>query len=515
MSTFLQFFLVWTCLLIVHFPSLTDPAYWDTILGSFHQAIWLKNNHFDQIGLCRSEPSYTMGGPKVYTNSIYPLVQAVLMTWIPNVKVFLVFNHLAQIGFSAGAVVAFFHIVKRMMPPLCAGIFTGILASLPMFHTLTSTINMDMPTVFFSVLAMLLYTRKQFGSMIIALIIGVLIKQSIAIGIIAFTFLSFVRISNRTELKWSLLLLIPFLLSFWNYFVAYFLEPKDLTVTELSMKVSDWVFDPKKIYDHIELLFGCVPDQTVLLVSTLVASVLYGTVFLILFIRTAVVTQTEKIKALRNFVAEREIILLSAAMIFGFAVLYYSMNINLPRYSIWVYPFELLFVAALLRKAPIVLAVLSVIVILANIINHDGYLYRLQDKAPLYGYAMYLERSMEFRDDLICNQKMAEMAEEKLQGVDIVTCWPFTHMLSAPEFGYIKKPLSIVCVNMGAELGLPGLHVPPVKEWLKNRGSTPKPYVFISTVSNFFGPILFDPQKHNLVLRIDHRDRFIWVFQEK
>ncbi len=40
---------------------------------------------------------------------------------------------------------------------------------------------------------------------------------------------------------------------------------------------------------------------------------------------------------------------------------------------------------------------------------------------------MYLERSMEFRDDLICNQKMTEIAKEKLQGVDSVTCWPFTH----------------------------------------------------------------------------------------
>jgi hypothetical protein len=39
--------------------------------------------------------------------------------------------------------------------------------------------------------------------------------------------------------------------------------------------------------------------------------------------------------------------------------------------------------------------------------------------------------------------------------------------------------------------------------------------VFISTVSNFFGPIMFDPGRHNLVLRIDHRDRFIWVFQDK
>ncbi len=63
---------------------------------------------------------------------------------------------------------------------------------------------------------------------------------------------------------------------------------------------------------------------------------------------------------------------------------------------------------------------------------------------------------MEYINDLRCNQRMSELAGAQLHDVDIVTCWPFTHMLAAPEFGYVEKPLSLVCVNMGAEFGASG-----------------------------------------------------------
>ncbi len=113
------------------------------------------------------------------------MIQALAMTVIPSVKAHLVTNHLFQIFFSTGTLLAFYHVLRQFWASSYALIYTGFFASFPMFHCLTATINMDMPTLFFSLLATYFYLRKWRGLMVIALIAGVMTKQSIAIGVIA------------------------------------------------------------------------------------------------------------------------------------------------------------------------------------------------------------------------------------------------------------------------------------------------------------------------------------------
>ena len=347
-------------------------------------------------------------------------------------------------------------------------------------------------------MAVWLYVKKQYYAMIAALIVSVLVKQSAAVAIIAILILSTIRIASRRDLQWVPLLLIPMSLAFASQFFSL-IEPKELSVSEMTMSVSDWILKPSAVIERIGTLLALVPDQTVLLLLSAIAGCVYGIVVLILLAWRFIDKRIQKISDLQAFVSQRELPLLCAAVIIGFTILYYSINIILPRYSIWVFPFELIFAACFLRKTPRFLAILSVLLIGLNIVNHCGYVYRLISPAPLHGFAMYLERSMEYRDDLICNQRMALSAEKQLQECDIVTCWPFAHMLAAPEFGYVKKPLSVVSVNMQ---GLPALKVPHVSTWIQNRGTPPRPVVFISTISNFFMPMQFNPQAHRMVEEI-------------
>ncbi len=510
-SASLQFFILWGFLLVFHFVSLMDPAYWDTIIGSFHQAIWLKDNQFNHYELCRTMPASFFGGPKVYTISLYPLVQAILMKISPNIPLFLLVNHIVEMAMCAGTVVILLSLLKRILNPLNAYLVTGIWLSFPMFHVMAATINMDLPACFFSLLAVLLYVRKQYSWMVIALIVGILTKQSVAVSIIAILFLSLVRLSNRTDLKWVLLLLVPLLLACSNPIVGL-IEPKELCGSESTMIVSDWLFHPSIIYERIKTLFTFVPDQTVLLLLAFACSILYGIIALVNLVRKSLEKTPNRVANVQAFIGQREIPLLCSAMIIGFTLLYYSISILLPRYTIWVMPYELILFAVLLRKTPKILMVVSVIMISINVVNHSGYLYRLVGPDNLQGYAMYLERTMEYRDDLICNQKMVEFAEKNLQECDILTCWPFTHMLAAPEFGYVKKPMSVVSVN---GLGLVALHVPHIKTWLADPARKPKPVVFISTFSNYFMPIQFDPQIYRLVEQITYKNRTIQVFQAK
>jgi hypothetical protein len=507
-----NFAIVFVLLLLIHYSSLAAPPYWDTILGSFHQAIWLKNNDFNQWELCRSMPSYTMGGPKVYTNSIYPMIQAVMMACIPNITVFLVLNHVVQLLLAALSIVVLHALFKSILNPRNAVLATGVWASFPMFHSMSATINMDLPVCFLTLLGVLMYLRKQYAAMLVAIVAAVLVKQSAAVAIIAISFLSLIRVSNRTELKYLLLLIFPLALSFSHVFIAWFIEPKELTVTEQTMKVSDWIFNPGAILERLWTLVWLVPDLTVLLVISFLASIIVGIVFLIrLGMRFSAKLKNQSTD-IRGFIDQQEIPLLCSAIIVGFTLLYFSLGIILPRYAIWVFPYVIILIALLLKKFPRVFAVVSVIWICMNVANHSGALYRLVSPEPLHGFAMYLERSMEFQNDLVCNQKMAIEAEKNLKDFDVVTCWPFTHMLAAPEFGYLKTPLSVVSANGP---GLPALNVPHASTWLQNRGPTPRPVVFISTISNFFMPLQFNPQIHNLAGRIEYEGRFINVFQEK
>jgi Dolichyl-phosphate-mannose-protein mannosyltransferase len=511
LSVTLQFVLLYVGLVVLHFSTLMDPVYWDTIIGSFHQAIWLKDNHLNQYELCRTMPASFFGGPKVYTISLYPLVQAVLMKILPNIPTLLLLNHLAEMAMSAGTVVILHAILRRVLNPWNAILVAGIWLSFPMFHTMVATINMDLPASFFTLLAVLLFIKNQRGWMVVALIVGVLTKQSVAVAIIAIMILTIVRIANRSQLKWSLLLVFPLVLACSNPIVGL-IEPKELCGSESTMIVSDWLFHPSVIFDRIKVLFTFVPDQTVYLLAAFLGSIVYGFVSLFGLVKEGLKKVPNRIAHLQSYLGERELPLLCAAMIIGFTLLYYAISIILPRYTIWVMPYELILFAFLLRKTPKILATASIIVIAVNVVNHSGYLYRVVGPNNLQGYAMYLERSMEYRDDLICNQKMAEFAEKNLQECDILTCWPFTHKLAAPEFGYVKKPLSVVSIN---GLGLVALGVPHISTWQADPTRKPKPYVFISTYSNYFMPILFDPQKHRLIHQIVYKHRTIEIFQQK
>jgi hypothetical protein len=506
----LQFLGIWLLLLVLHFNALADPVYWDTILGSFHQAIWLKDNQFDHLEMCRTIPSYAMGGSKVYTNSLYPLVQAMLMAAIQNVTVFLVVNHLVELMFAAGIVTVLVALLRRRLQVLNVIFVAAVLFSFPMFHSMAATINMDLPACFFTLLAIWLYERKLLVAAVVALVVGVLIKQSVAVAILAFTIFSVIRIARLSDLKFLLLMMIPLALSFLGYFIS-FIEPKELAISEIQLTLSDWLLKPEVIWDRLAVLVMLVPDQTVLLGLSFLVSIIYGAVLLFNLARKCWKGPFQ-LSSLQAFVVEREIPLLCSAMIIGFTILYYAMNIILPRYLIWVFPVQLLLFAILLRRTPRILSTLCVLVVAFNVVNHSGYIYRLISPAPLNGFAMYLERSMEYRDDLICNQKMAKFAEEKLQECDVLTCWPFTHILADPSFGYVEKSLAVVSVNGP---GLPALRVPHVSAWLKSPDRKPKPIVFISTMSNFFTPLQFDPQRHHLVQEIVHRNRRIYVFQEK
>ena len=87
-STPLIFFVyVFSFLCLIKLEVLLYPPYGDAIGGPFAEGWWLFKHHFDYLGLLH-EPSYALGGARVYFFSLYPTYLALLLKLIPKISVF-------------------------------------------------------------------------------------------------------------------------------------------------------------------------------------------------------------------------------------------------------------------------------------------------------------------------------------------------------------------------------------------------------------------------------------------
>ncbi len=80
--------------------------------------------------------------------------------------------------------------------------------------------------------------------------------------------MSLLELRSILDLKWFVPIGIPLMLCFLSNFVAYFIEPKELSLTEQTINVSEWITDPMTIIRRIENQFAVVPDHVVLQVGT-------------------------------------------------------------------------------------------------------------------------------------------------------------------------------------------------------------------------------------------------------
>ena len=68
-------------------------------------------------------------------------------------------------------------------------------------------------------------------------------------------------------------------------------------------------------------------------------------------------------------------------------------------------------------------------------------------------YHVLLERSLEYRNDLKLNRRLARLLEEKYKGYTIGAPFIVAQMLAFPELGYVQSPLDVVVYGMPITYG--------------------------------------------------------------
>ncbi len=485
-----RFFLsVFGFLLVTKLETLLNPVYGgDAITAVFAEAIWLARHNFDYLQLYH-EPTYVMGGPRVYLLNIYPGFLALLMKLLP-VKLFLLTVHTYVLAMSA-AVVAFFHeIAKKIFTRKTSLLAATALLAMPIFLSQSELINMEMPVLFFTFLSAYFCVERKWAPATAFAVTAGLVKGS---GLIAsaavFTVCLIIVIFDRKERRRVKVLL-------WGVGnIVYGLALAFL---------ANLVHNQQTVIGFIKPFAAVVRAHTVLYVYLLCLLVFAG--LLVRQYRRQKTGGLTVSKLLYRHHAE--------IVMFVFAgmwmMLYLNFTVMLARYKLLVYPFNLFCVCVALkmtlRDEWLQRAALGLLIVVACLSSY-GWLETEKDDF----HYIQIERSLEYRNVLNRDLKLAGLLEDKYRGRPVAAPSVIAQFLRLPELGYVRKPMDVTIYSMSCTYG-------GIKEFAGLKGMDLSRTVWVGyhdaiseTVKDLFAyPV--DPQDRVLGA-VEHGDRKVTLFQ--
>ncbi|MFA5088706.1 MAG: hypothetical protein WC552_06700 [Candidatus Omnitrophota bacterium] len=409
------------------------PPYGDAIGGPFAEGVWLFRNGFNYLGLFH-EPRYIDGGPSVYVFSIYPTYLAILMAVFRSSRCFLVVNHLLVFAFAAVIAALFRSILLRIFTPKTSLLLVIFFLSLPLFHSQVEAINMEMFLLFLvmSSVYSLINGKIQTASF---WAVAAAFTKGYGVIICGTVFLSSIllfAVSPGRRDRWKFLFWGSWaaasaaLAVFLAYIVAYQFTPQSVTSI-----LSGWPSLKNTIIFPLYLL-SCV-------------------FYLSSFIKGLWRVKREG-GSVQSF-WERNIIPLVMFSLAGLWFLFFLNHFAVsPRYSLVLLPFLLfavLFVVALFHPFQKFINPALIGLIVFSLICSYGNIY-----PPFGGYNYVLqERSLEYRNDLLLNIKVAQEIEEKYASFTIGAPFILAQILALPELGYVHQKLDVMIYGMRCTYG--------------------------------------------------------------
>lgn len=421
---------VFLFLILTKFFVLFYPPYGDAIGGPFAEAIWLKENHFNYAGLLH-QPGYAQGGPKVYFFTIYPGFLALLMTILPHIKMFLAVNHLIVFGLSAVIVAVSREIMRKVFEPPVALLSSILILFLPLFQSQSEAINMEIPTLFFSILAVYYLVNHRFGWAMAMAMSGALIKGH-AVSICAVVFMAavcqfFISEDKSKGIKDLIFGLCSIVFGFLVVGVKFFLKDQHASAGMIR-PLAGW---PSLVGMGMFYLY-------IICLSIFIGVIIWE-----------VKGHWHGMKSIMEKYYISGINFLAAGMWFALFLNFFAVS---PRYRLLAAPFLvfcLIFTIVLfVRKVRAVQAIL-IFLIMFSCVTSYGFLHSPKESDD----AVILERSLEYRNDLKMYMRLARFFENNFQGYTIGAPFIVAQMLAMPQMGYVQSPKDVVLYGMNCVYG--------------------------------------------------------------
>jgi hypothetical protein len=417
-------------LLVSKWPVLTYPFYGDAIGGPFAEALWLADHQFNYAALFQ-QPGYSQGGARVYGLSLYPTFLALLLKLIPSTKVFLIVNHLIVFAMTAGIAVMLRSLAQKAFKNSSMANLTAILfLAIPIVQSQSEAINMEMPSVFFSVLSVYFLANKQLLPATLYALLATFIKGHALIAGVLVLFISGVLFFFDEKWKGRWLSLALGLLAISGAFVKvgskFFLKDQHASAGMIQ-------------------LFAGWPSLKGMTIFYLYLVLLIG--LLILAMKSLLLVKKPWPEIRKSIFQVYYIDILMVLMAGLWFLLFLNFFAVSPRYRLLAAPFLVftlaVFISRWLKNQKIACAVIGGAVLLATVTS-----YGLWHQPVLTHDHVILERSLEYRNDLKLNKKLVKIIQQQYPKFTIGAPFLTAQMLAIPELGYVNEPLDVVVYGM-------------------------------------------------------------------
>ena len=470
-------------LIVANVRYLFAPPYWDAIVGSFTEAIWLKHHHFDYFALWTEQLPYLQGGPAVYLYSIMPTVYAVALSLFSPEIAFLLL-HLLTLACAALVFAVSVRLLSELRSPIIA--FALCIAALinPIFSGQTAAINMEMPLAAATLLSVYALYRQRYLATMLWACGAFLIKESALILALALTVFTVVQlIMKRTRFQD-----ITLPLSGKN--IAMLFGPTAFAVlVKLAFSVAyPYTFEGASLADRI--------DKFIYRASFLFPDVALLLPIIAVFVIIAIVTRRKQTPS-GEFRKRFAVGLLLAIFVAGFWLGFVMYRNALPRYIVFVL-FPMVILTGLVVPWRNITVLIASALLLWGTANQTGAFL----PAPSFAVSRsgeILERSREYLLDQKADMQLCRELEQHYADRIIAAKYPFLHMLTWPELGYVKKPLP----HVAAVTLVPNFL--PVKPYDPATMNKHRP-IFIFAPNQFeftTQPILIPPQEKTVIFQDD------------
>ena len=429
------------------------PPYGDTASGPFIEALWLVHHHFDYFGLSQ-QPLFVKGGPKIYLFSVYPTYLAMTMKLIPSVKIYYALHHLFTFIFASVAVVYVRKFFGKITDAKTALLGAILFLSLPLVQSQVEQINMEIPLLMLSVWSVYYLLEKRLWPAVLMAVLAIAVK---GVGIVIAATVGFVSlllffIDDKLKFRWS----------------TFLVGLTALIATALQLYLAFYVLNKDAHVDKVGLFHGW-PE-----IKALPVFYLY-LISLILFVGRSVVAlmrkQSRTIGEYCHKYHTELVMIVTAGAWFGLFLHSYGMQY---RYRLLLAPFILVILFAVVRRViksqrwllsflpvnrtlnlPSVsrmavgdlelerkssIKVFLTVLILLSFFASYGLIYPPQ----VVSVHSFLERSLEYRNDLKVHMRLAKELEKQFAHFTIGAPFTIAQILAFPELGYVKTPLDVM-----------------------------------------------------------------------